>query len=288
MRIDLHTHSRVSDGTQSPTELVTAARDAGLDVVAITDHDTAAGWPEAAEAAREVGITLVRGMEISTKHRGHGVHLLAYLPDATHPGLKAELTRIVDGRGSRAPAMIAALNRLGIDIGLDDVVAEVPGRPHVADALVRKGVVKDRDEAFATYLDSGRPAYVDRYAVRLTDMIAIVAAAGGVTVVAHPWGRGRKGSLPESELAVLRDAGLTGVEVDHQDHKHPDVRDELRAVAANLGLLPTGSSDHHGLGKSNHELGCNTTDPEVFEQLLAAAAAASARSGRTTPEVVAP
>jgi len=288
VRIDLHTHSVVSDGTQTPTELVHAARDAGLDVLALTDHDTAAGWDEAAEAAEDAGLELVRGMEISTQHHGQGVHLLAYLPDPTHAGLRAELDRIVGGRGARAPAMIAALNKIDIAITLEDIVADVPGRPHVADALVRRKVVQTRDEAFEKYLNPGRPAYVDRYAVSLTAMIGIIAEAGGVTVIAHPWGRGRKGALPASELAQLASAGLAGIEVDHQDHKDPDVRDELRAIAHDLDLVATGSSDHHGLGKSNHGLGCNTTPVEQYERLLERAATASARSGRVTPDVVTP
>lgn len=286
MRIDLHTHSLASDGTQTPTELVTAAARAGLDVVAITDHDSANGWDEAVEAAEQVGIELVRGMEISTRHGGHGVHLLAYLPDPTHPGLHASLTRIVEGRGSRAPAMVEALRRVGIELSLDDIAAPVPGRPHVADALVRQGIVETRDDAFEQYLNPGRPGYVDRYAADLTATIGAVADAGGVTVIAHPWGRGRRGDLPPAVIAALRDAGLTGLEVDHQDHKAPDVREELRGIARELDLVVTGSSDHHGLGKADHGLGCNTTAPEEYERLLDRAAAASAASGRRTPEVV--
>ena len=276
MRIDLHTHSLASDGTQAPTELITAAQQAGLDVVAITDHDGTGGWAEAAEAATRVGIELVRGIEISTKHRHHGVHLLAYLPDPTHPGLRAELDRIVAGRSSRAPAMVAALRRAGIEVSMDDI----------ADALVRQGVVSSRDEAFSEYLNPGRPGYVNRYAADLTATIRLVASAGGVTVLAHPWGRGRKDDLPAGDIARLRDAGLSGVEVDHQDHKDPDVREELRAVARDLDLVVTGSSDHHGLGKTNHELGCNTTAPDEYERLLERAAAAAAASARRTPEVV--
>lgn len=292
VRIDLHTHSLASDGTQTPRELVRDAAESGLDVVAITDHDTTAGWGEAAAAAREVGIDLVRGMEISTRHHHRGVHLLAYLPDPTHPGLKAELARIVGGRDSRAPAMVEALNRAGIAITADDVRESNPGttvtgRPHVADALVRSGQVASRDEAFERWLNPGRPGYVDRYAADLTTMIGLVAAAGGVTVIAHPWGRGRKDNLPRRELEQLRAVGLGGIEVDHQDHKTPvDVREELRAIARDLDLVATGSSDHHGLGKSNHALGCNTTPVEEYERLLELAAAAAAASGRTTPDVV--
>ncbi len=293
MRIDLHTHSLVSDGTQSPTDLVVAAERAGLDVVGLTDHDTSIGWDEAEAAAYDVGIELVRGMEISTKHRGRGVHLLAYLPDPTHPGLAAELARILEGRASRAPDVIAALNRAGLEITAEDVRASNPettvtGRPHVADALVRSGQAASRDEAFARWLNPGRPGYVDRYAADLVTVIGLVADAGGVSVIAHPWGRGRKENLPASEIEALREAGLGGIEVDHQDHTAPGIREELRTIARDLDLVATGSSDHHGLGKTNHELGCNTTAVEQYERLLERAAAASAASGRRTPEVVRP
>lgn len=288
MRIDLHTHSLASDGTQTPDELVAAAKEAGLDVVAITDHDGTGGWDEAVETAQRVGIELVRGMEISTKHRGRGVHLLAYLPDPTHPGLRDSLDKIVEGRGSRAPAMLEALQRAGIDISIDDIVAPVPGRPHVADAMVRRGIVATRDDAFERYLNPGRPGYVDRYAADLTTTIGTVAQAGGITVLAHPWGRGGRRNLPPEEIATLRAAGLSGIEVDHQDHSTPGVREELRAIARELDLVATGSSDHHGLGKSNHELGCNTTAPAEYERLLERAATASATSRRRTPEVVRP
>ncbi|WP_205471163.1 PHP domain-containing protein [Nocardioides sp. SYSU D00038] len=291
MRIDLHTHSRASDGTQSPAELVRAAAAAGLDVLGLTDHDTAEGWPEAERAARETGVVLVRGMEISTRHRGSGVHLLAYLPDPDHPPLVDHLRRILDGRTGRVPTVLARLREQGVEITADDVRAVsgdtvATGRPHVADALVRLGVVADRDEAFATYLGPGRPAYVDRHAPEVTEMIRVVSDAGGVSVVAHPWGR--MGERPdEATIADLRDAGLAGLEVDHQDHDTED-RERLRGIARDLDLVVTGSSDHHGLGKVGHELGVNTTAAEEYERLVARAAEAAARSGRDAPEVVAP
>lgn len=290
MRIDLHTHSSASDGTDTPAALVRAAAEAGLHALAITDHDTADGWDEAAEAAGEVGVALVRGMELSTRHRGRGVHLLAYLPDPTYPPLAAELARVIEGRDSRVPAMVGRLRQLGVPIGLHHVLeasgaAAATGRPHVADALVSLGVVADRDEAFARFLDTGRPAYVDRYATRLTDAIALVTAAGGVSVVAHPWGRYERSTLDEAALAELADVGLAGLEVDHEDHG-PEDRERLRAVARNLGLLVTGSSDHHGTGKVGHDLGCNTTDPEDYSRLLELADAASAGSDGQAPEVV--
>lgn len=288
MRIDLHTHSRASDGTQSPDELVRAAAAAGLDVVALTDHDTAEGWAEAERAAADVGIGLVRGMEISTRHEGQSVHLLAYLPDPTYPPLAEGLTRILEGRVSRVPDVVARLNALGIEITEADVAAvsgdsAASGRPHVADALVQRGVVGDRTEAFTRFLNPGRPAYVDRYAAPLTDMIDAVAGAGGVSVIAHPWGR-RSDERPDAAtLAVLAERGLAGIEVDHQDHA-PAARERLRAIATDLGLVATGSSDHHGTGKVDHDLGCHTTPPEQLHRLLELAAAAAARSGRATPQ----
>jgi predicted metal-dependent phosphoesterase TrpH len=272
VRIDLHTHSSASDGTDTPGDLVREAAAAGLDVVALTDHDAMSGWGEAQQAADEAGITLVPGLEISTRFHHRGVHLLGYLPDPTHPGLVGELDRILEGRTARTPAIVAALREHGIDVSEEDVRREsggsvAAGRPHVADALVRLGVVADRTEAFATLLSPGQPGYVNRYASALEEMIPLVAAAGGVSVVAHPWGRGSRSVLDAEALAGLKDLGLAGIEVDHQDHSPAD-RAELRALARDLDLVVTGSSDHHGLGKVDHDLGVNTTDPEQYERLL--------------------
>lgn len=292
MRIDLHTHSSVSDGTQTPEELVRDARAAGLDVLAITDHDTAAGWPESVAAAQRHAVELVRGMEISTRHQGAGVHLLAYLPDPTHPPLAEALDAILEGRGARVPAMVSRLRDEGIEINEDDVRRASPGtaatgRPHVADALVALGVVPDRDVAFDRYLGPGRPAFVDRYAASLVDMIALVEEAGGASVIAHPWGRIGLAHPDETMLAELAAAGLSGIEVDHRDHDDAS-RTRLRSIAASLGLVATGSSDHHGTGKVGFDLGCHTTAPEEYERLLERCAAAAVRSGGTTPEVVRP
>lgn len=290
MRIDLHTHSTASDGTLSPGALVRAAAAAGLDVVALTDHDTAAGWAEAEAAALDTGIGLVRGLEVSTRHAGQGVHLLAYLVDPTYPPLVEALARILDGRNSRVPAILERLRAAGVDIDVHDVRRVSPrttatGRPHVADALVALGVVADRDEAFTRFLAPGRPGYVERYAAPLTEMVELVVAAGGVPVLAHPWGRHDPEGLREPGLAALQQAGLAGLEVDHQDHP-PAVREELRGIAANLGLLVTGASDHHGVGKADHELGCHTTAPDQLDALLDLARRTAALSGRMAPTVV--
>lgn len=289
MRIDLHTHSAVSDGTQSPTVLVRHAAEVGLDVMALTDHDTAESWAEAQAAADDVALTLVPGIEVSCRYAGEGVHLLAYFPDPTHAGFDRELDKILDGRNSRLPATLERLRGEGIDIDIRDVRrvaqdAAAMGRPHVADALVALGVVKDRDEAFARYLAPGKPAYVDRYAADLVAMIRLITDAGGVSVIAHPWARHAHTALDVAGLESLRAEGLAGVEVDHQDH---DVatREELRGIARDLNLVATGSSDYHGTGKVDHELGCNTTDPEQYGRLLELARAAAVASGRSTPEV---
>jgi predicted metal-dependent phosphoesterase TrpH len=271
VRIDLHTHSRVSDGTHSPSELVADAVEAGLDVLGLTDHDTAGGWDEATRAADGTGLTVLRGIEISTRHV-QGVHLLAYGPDPAYPPLAEALDRILDGRSSRVPAVLERLRAHGLEVSAADVRraaqgTAATGRPHIADAMVRLGYVADRSQAFRDWLNPGMPAYVDRYAASLVDMLRLVDEAGGVAVIAHPWGRHGPGPMGEPALAELADLGLAGLEVDHEDHP-PVAREQLRAIARNLGLIITGSSDHHGTGKDGHALGCNTTAPEEYERLL--------------------
>jgi 3',5'-nucleoside bisphosphate phosphatase len=290
VRIDLHTHSDRSDGTDTPHELVAKAAAAGIGVLALTDHDTAAGWQEAAAAAEDFGIGLVPGMEISCTYAGAAVHLLAYLPDTTYGPLDRELRRILDGRSARLPATLSRLQELNIDISEADVrraarPTEAMGRPHVADVLVDMGVVADREEAFDRFLSYGRPAYIDRYAADLVTALALVAQAGGATVLAHPWGRRNRRTLTPQVLAELRGFGLNGLEVDHQDHDAP-TRAELHGIARDLGLVATGSSDYHGAGKLDCPLACNTTAGHDFERLLSAARAAAGAAGRGTDPVM--
>ncbi|MEP7089580.1 MAG: PHP domain-containing protein [Nocardioidaceae bacterium] len=293
MRIDLHTHSNRSDGTERPAELVRRAHDRGIDVLGLTDHDTTAGWQEAAEVAESTGVTLVRGIEVSCTFLGYGVHLLAYLTDPTYAPLDEELQRVLDGRNSRLPATLERLRELGIAIDVHDVRAvagetAAMGRPHVADALVALGVVADRNEAFDRYLGPQGPAYVHRYAADLESMIGVVADAGGVSVLAHPWAsRHNHSALDEAGLARLQRAGLSGVEVDHEDHDDR-TREALRALAGRLDLVVTGSSDYHGTGKVGHDLGCNVTAPDQLARLLDLAARSAQRSGRTAPVVLGP
>jgi 3',5'-nucleoside bisphosphate phosphatase len=289
--IDLHTHSNRSDGTDSPAELVAKAEAAGLAVVALTDHDTFAGWPEARAEASRRQIGLIVGVEMSCKLRGTGVHLLGYLPDPGDPALVAELERIREGRAGRVPLVVSSLRRHGVEITEEDVYAQVgdapsPGRPHIADALVAKGYAADRRDAFDTWLSEGKPGYLTRYAPDPVTAIRLVVAAGGVPVLAHPWGRSSRYVLTDEALAELTASGLAGVEVDHRDHDEP-TRAELLAVAGELGLMVTGSSDYHGLGKTDHDLGCEVTAPAQFELLLERAkanAAAAVAAGRTPAE----
>jgi 3',5'-nucleoside bisphosphate phosphatase len=272
VRIDLHTHSNRSDGTDSPTELIENAKAAGLDVVAITDHDCTEGWREASTAAERVGIELIKGIEISCRLDGKSVHLLGYEFDPGNEALVQELRRVIDGRNSRLPATLERLRRLGIGIDAEDVRrwsgnAAATGRPHVADALVELGVVANRDEAFDRFLMPGKPAYVDRYAADLYKTIGLVNAAGGVAVIAHPWSRGSHRVLTPNTFPLLKEAGLAGIEVDHNDH-NPEARAGLRQIARELDFVQTGSSDYHGTGKINFDLGGNTTSREQFERLF--------------------
>ena len=272
MRIDLHTHSVISDGTDTPGELVRKARGVGLDVVGLTDHDTFDGLDEAVAEAERVGIHVVRGMELSCSRHGDSVHVLAYGADPASPGLAAEMARVRDGRLGRLTGVLAKLAELGVPVTEAEVMAQVGespsvGRPHIADALIKAGHVRDRQEAFDRFLADGGPAHVHRYTIEVDRGIDLVHEAGGLAVIAHPWGRGREHVLPPSLLeALVRDHGLDGIEVDHQDHD-AETRQLLRTLAANLGLLATGSSDYHGAGKLDHDLGCNTTDPEVFDEM---------------------
>lgn len=272
MRIDLHTHSNRSDGTDSPTELIENARAAGLDIVALTDHDNAAGWDEAQAAADRVGIRLVKGMEISTEVQGKSVHLLAYGIDPAHPELAEELAKVIEGRSGRIPRFIEKFKRMGLDVTEEEILAqagdaEALGRPHIADILIARGIVKTRDEAFNELLVPGGGMYVPRYSIELADAVPLVVAAGGKPVIAHPWSRGSKPRVTAERIESLVPLGLVGLEVDHSDHDADD-REELRGIAKELDLIVTGSSDYHGTGKSEgFALGTNVTDPAEFEKL---------------------
>ena len=247
-----------------------SAAEAGLDAVALTDHDSTAGWDEAAEAARNLGLTLVPGMEVSCQSReGISVHVLSLLHDPANPALLAEIDKSRAARVSRAELMV---QRLSEDFPIDwDLVQEhvapgaTIGRPHIADALVAAGVVPNRSAAFSGILTARSRYYVAHYAPDPALAVELIRRAGGVPVFAHPVASARGRVVDESTFHDMIDAGLLGVEVDHRDNP-PEGRAWLRRLAAEHSLLVTGSSDYHGSGKPN-VLGEFTTEPAVLEKI---------------------
>lgn len=274
MRIDLHVHSTASDGTQSPTELMAVAVAAGLDVIALTDHDTTTGWAEA-QRARPPGLTVVPGVELSCQSTAVegppiGVHLLGYLLDPAHPGFMAEAERLRTDRLSRGRRMAEAMADDGLPVSweqVDRIAAGAPvGRPHLGRALVEAGLVATVTEAFARYLHRSGPYYRPKRSTDIHAGIALIRAAGGVPVLAHGRARLRGRVLDDAVIAACAGTGLAGLEVDHPDHPPAD-RDQLRALAADLGLLVTGSSDYHGANKLT-PIGACVTDPDVYAALV--------------------
>jgi predicted metal-dependent phosphoesterase TrpH len=274
-RIDLHCHSTASDGTLTPAELIRAGRAAGLEVMAITDHDTTGGWAQAA-SARPPGLRLVRGAELSC--RWHGVrpaialHLLAYLFDPGEPRLAADLTRLRTDREQRAERIVSLLRADGVDISWPEVHGYAAGgsvgRPHIAQALIRAGLVRSTDEAFASRWLGSR-YFVPKADLDVFEAVRAVREAGGVPVFAHPRATKRGRVVPDRLIADLAAAGLVGLEADHEDHT-PAERAEIRDLATSLGLVVTGSSDFHGRHKTVR-LGAFLTAPEAYEKIVAAA-----------------
>ena len=268
--IDLHTHTTCSDGTDSPRELVNKAIVQGLEVLGITDHDSTSGWEEAAQTLRG-SLKLALGAEISClTHDGISVHMLGLLFDPLHAEMQQVLEETRDGRLPRMRKMIEMMRSEGMDISIEDVVSAMPdgatmGRPHLADALVAKKIVKSRDEAFVELLHNDSRFYVSHAAPTPAEAIALIRKAGGVAVIAHPFASHRGQILMAEDFSNLVAAGLNGIEVDHRD-QNPDERAMLRVIARELDLVVTGSSDYHGTGKLN-SLAENHTSREQWEKL---------------------
>jgi predicted metal-dependent phosphoesterase TrpH len=279
MLIDLHTHTNASDGTDSPTQLIDKAINRGINILALTDHDTTRGWDEAKSALlnhpSQTEMKLVLGSEISCQDdNGISIHMLGLLFNPDYQPLFEVLERTRENRHSRMERIIARLNEAGIDITIDEVNAQrkgdaTLGRPHLADALVARGHVASRDEAFAALLHNKSKFYINHYSPSPVETIKLIKAAGGVAIIAHPLASQRGRTISMDLFESLIAAGLDGIEVDHRDHSENE-KSELLRFAIENELIVTGSSDYHGTGKLN-QLAEYTTHPRQWEALEAKA-----------------
>ena len=250
--VDLHMHSTASDGSRSPAEVVRAAKRASLAAIALTDHDSVAGLPEARQVGGELGVRVINGVELSAVEGESETHLLGlHLSDTTV--LERGLSDLRDMRGRRAARIVELLQSQGVQVTLDDVLLQAGtgaiGRPHVARALVADGWAVDVRDAFDRYLGAGRPAYVAKDQLGMRDAIAMVHAAGGLAVLAHPGS-----SATRERLEALLLLGLDGVEVKHPSHSPQDTA-RIRTLSEQLGLLLSGGSDWHGAGDGPRTIG---------------------------------
>lgn len=267
--IDLHSHSRASDGEYVAAEVAALAAAAGVKVWALCDHDTVAALPAAQQAADRIGLRLVPGIELSAFLDRREIHLLGHFVDPEHPGLKRFEDFLADRRRIRMEQIVEKLATLGVRLRVEDVEkhsgGKTIGRPHVARAIVDTGAVSSVKEAFDRYLGEGRPAYVQRYRLDAEEAVRLVRSAGGTTTVAHPGVNG----LERGDLERLRAAGVVGLEVAHVEH-NPSVREKYRRVAEALDLVPTAGSDYHGPAISpGRHFGDVTMSPEDLSRLEA-------------------
>jgi len=282
VRFDLHTHSTHSDGTTSPGENAALAAGAGLSGFALTDHDTLAGWDEARDACARHGLDFVPGIELSTEDDGASVHVLGYWVDPDDPDLAAENARLRVSRSDRAGQILARLAELGVVVdpaAVRAIAGTAPiGRPHIAQAMVEAGVVASLDAAFDQYLADGGPAWVVKHAVSPEDGVRLIRGAGGVAVLAHPGGHDdgavQVGGASLELVDRLVGAGLAGLEAEHAGHA-PGTVSYWRRVAADRGLVVTGSSDFHG-SRKGVRLGASTTSGEAVDVLRGRRAAVGA------------
>jgi 3',5'-nucleoside bisphosphate phosphatase len=269
--IDLHTHTYYSDGTLGPLELLQLAKERGLDVVAVTDHDTTAGLPEARIAADSVGIDLVPGVEFSTEYEAASLHVLCYWPDEENTEFQAELMRLQESRLRRGELMVEKLQELGYPVSFERVREIAAGknivRPHVAQALVEAGIIAEEREAYSDqFIGDGGRAYVEKHALDPLDALALIKEAGGVCVIAHPAMWRGQAAVPDELIEKMAEAGMAGIEVDHPDQA-PEQREHYREMAKRLDLVATGSTDFHGERTPDVLPGDERTDPDQFVAL---------------------
>jgi len=269
--VDLHLHSNASDGTDAPGIVVQKAAAIHLTAIALTDHDTLFGIPEAQAAAAKLPIELIPGVELSVDHDGVKIHMLAYFLEPGPGPLQDRLETLRDGRGVRNKKIIEALNQLGYPITMQDVhrfaAGDAVGRPHIADALVAAEMVADRSEAFRDLLGDGGPAYAERDRLTATEAITLTTESGGVTSIAHPLTIDPGTVTLRSIFEDLREVGLSGIEAFYSEHP-PHIRTQLAGVAAELDLVATGGSDCHGTGKPGLEIGTGHGDLIVPDSAL--------------------
>ena len=279
--IDLHTHSTASDGIYSPTELLHRAKDIGLRVVALTDHDSTDGLLEAAQVASRLDIELIPGIEINTDVAGGEVHVLGYFPEYERPAFQAVLKVLRDARERRGQRMVELLNEQGIAVSWErvrEIAQGSVGRPHVAKALLEAGYVKTIGEAFDTYIGKGCYAYVPRYRLTPVDAVHLIVSANGLPVIAHPVELPGLAEL-RSWLPELCEAGMAGLETYYGPYTTEEEQ-ALRALADEFHLIPTGGTDFHGPGIHPTPLGGRPVPPEAVERLKAEA---TKRRGKTPP-----
>jgi predicted metal-dependent phosphoesterase TrpH len=267
--IDLHTHSLESDGTNTITENVALALERGLDGIAITDHDTTAGYAEAEAASTGTDLRIVPGIEFSAEHDGASLHVLAYWVDPANPALVEELRRLTDTRFRRGELMIEKLRSLGYEITFEQVRAiagdDLIARPHIAQAMVEAGIVQTEKDAFDRFISDDGIAYVPKHALAPMDALSLIHDAGGVCVLAHPALWKWDGAVPDALIEEMAAGRMGGLEVDHPDHDEAQ-RSHYRALAARLDLVPTGASDCHG-ARYDYRLGSETTSLELVAEL---------------------
>jgi predicted metal-dependent phosphoesterase TrpH len=271
--IDLHAHTTASDGSLTPTELVALARETGLSALGVTDHDTVGGLPEATEAARAAGLELVPGVELSVDYPHGQFHLLGYFVDFTSQALLDRLQYLQDYRFRRNEKMVALMQQAGLPITMEDLEREaggdVIGRPHMALALIRKGVVGTTQEAFDRYLADGKPFHIPKVKLGPAEAIDLLHSAGATTVLAHPkyLGVGDPSAL-RAELARLKELGLDGIEVYYSQHTEEETA-LYAEIARELGFVVSGGSDFHGASKPHVKLGVVYQGDAVPDTVLA-------------------